>query len=61
MSPSRKRSSAARGYGPAHQALRKRWTPLVEVGHVDCARCGMRIEPGSRWILGTTTLIVAGT
>ena len=46
MSRRTKGSTFARGYGPAHQALRKRWTPQVEAGLVDCAGCGLRIDPG---------------
>jgi hypothetical protein len=49
-----KKSSYARGYGPAHQATRKRWTPQVEAGLVDCARCGLRIDPGDFWDLDHT-------
>ena len=56
MSASRKRSSAARGYGWAHQVLRRRWAPQVEAGLVDCARCGLRLEPGQAWDLGHNDL-----
>lgn len=47
-----KGSTAERGYGSAHQRLRKWWTPRVERGEVDCARCGRWIAPGSEWDLG---------
>jgi hypothetical protein len=40
-----------RGYGTAHQALRKRWAKLVEAGEVQCARCHRWIYPGSEWDL----------
>jgi hypothetical protein len=42
----------SRGYGNEHQKLRKRWTPKVERGDVNCARCGKPIDPGSPWDLG---------
>lgn len=45
-------STAARGYGPAHQELRKRWAPAVALGEVICARCGIYILPGTPWDLG---------
>ena len=45
-------SPEARGYGPVHRALRKRLRPKVEVGLVDCARCGQRILPDTPWDLG---------
>lgn len=43
-------------YGPAHQAERKRLTPIVEAGNAYCAEpvCVMPtrwIEPGSKWTL----------
>lgn len=47
-----RRSTADRGYGPLHRALRRRWEPQVRVGAVDCARCGRRIAPGDAWDLG---------
>ena len=50
MSRRTKGSTFARGYGPARQALRKRWTPQVEAGLVDCAGCGLRIDPGDFWV-----------
>lgn len=45
-------SSAKRGYGRAHQELRKTWARKVEAGGVRCARCGEPITPGSEWDLG---------
>lgn len=49
-----KAPTSSRGYGAAHQALRKKWKPQVEAGLVDCARCGTRIQPGQPWDLGHT-------
>lgn len=40
-----------RGYGAAHDALRRRWAPKVALGRVDCSRCGERIRPGEPWHL----------
>ena len=45
-------SSTARGYGIAHQRLRKLWAVRVERGEVACRRCGRLIRPGSLWDLG---------
>lgn len=50
--PDPRASSHRRGYGPAHQRLRKRWAPKVAAGGVLCARCGERIAPGAAWDLG---------
>jgi hypothetical protein len=44
--------TAARGYGAKHQAERKRWTPRVKAGLVNCWRCGRPILPGQPWDLG---------
>ena len=41
-----------RGYGRAHQRMRRDWAPLVEAGQVDCWRCGERIPSGDPWDLG---------
>jgi hypothetical protein len=41
-----------RGYGARHQALRRRWAPMVERGEVVCARCNRPIAPGAPWDLG---------
>jgi hypothetical protein len=47
-------SRQARGYGPEHDRLRRRWRPKVEAGLVDCARCKGRIWLGERWHLDHT-------
>jgi len=44
-------STVNRGYGSAHQKLRRRWAPLVASGMVRCALCGRLIRPGSAWHL----------
>ena len=44
--------TVARGYGPAHKAERKRWSPYVNAGQIWCARCGGWIAPGTPWDLG---------
>jgi hypothetical protein len=51
---SRSAKTTDRGYGGKHQQLRKRWTPAVERGEVNCARagCGLPILPGEPWDLG---------
>lgn len=41
-----------RRYGHEHQQLRARWSPKVNRGLVDCARCRKPIEPGTAWDLG---------
>jgi hypothetical protein len=48
----RRLSTTARGYGWAHQLARKRWSRLVKAGLVDCARCGLMIDPSEPWDLG---------
>jgi len=45
-------SPAARGYGSAHRAERRRWAPFVEAGEVVCWRCRRLIVPGTPWDLG---------
>lgn len=47
-----KGKTAARGYGAAHQRLRRRWAPSVLAGRVTCARCGRLIRPDEKWDLG---------
>jgi hypothetical protein len=45
--------TAARGYGSAHQARRRRWNRRISSGEeVNCARCGYPIFPGQAWDLG---------
>jgi hypothetical protein len=45
--------TAARGYGSAHQARRRRWNKRIYSGEeVNCARCGYLILPGQAWDLG---------
>jgi hypothetical protein len=44
--------TSARGYGAAHQLLRKRFERLVLSGEAVCARCGRGIWPGEPWDLG---------
>lgn len=48
----RQANSTARGYGYAHQKLRKQWEKRVMAGEVKCARCGLWIFPGEPWDLG---------
>lgn len=45
-------STAARGYGAAHQAERRRLAPIVAAGQAWCWRCGGWIPPGTPWELG---------
>jgi len=45
-------STTSRGYGYAHQALRKRWAARVKRGGVFCARCGFELLPDAEWDLG---------
>jgi hypothetical protein len=44
--------TTARGYGNAHQKLRKLWAIRVAAGGVNCWRCGNPILPGMEWDLG---------
>jgi hypothetical protein len=45
------KSRQARGYGAAHDRLRRDWQPLVEAGQANCCRCGGWIVPGTPWHL----------
>lgn len=45
-------TTAQRGYGYAHQTLRRYWTPYVNAGLVTCWRCNRLIQPGTPWDLG---------
>lgn len=49
---SRLAKTSDRGYGWQHQRERARWQREVDRGDVDCAHCGLRIEPGTPWDLG---------
>lgn len=48
----RKKTAAEKGYGPAHQRLRKQWQRRVDAGGMHCWRCKKPINPGDRWDLG---------
>lgn len=41
-----------RGYGAAHDRLKRHWAPKVAAGRVNCWRCGARISPLEPWDLG---------
>lgn len=45
-------STHARGYGRAHQQLRRQWEPMVRTGRVVCPRCDQPIGRGQAWDLG---------
>lgn len=45
-------TTSERGYGTAHQKLRKRLARTVNAGKARCARCGEPIIPGTPWDLG---------
>ena len=52
-----KGSSSSRGYGHRHKELRALWDPIVRMGGVSCAKCGLLITwlrdvPGHGWDLG---------
>ena len=47
-------STTSRGYGSAHQRLRRAWARQVQAGLVCWARCGLRIPPGTPWDLDHT-------
>ena len=44
--------TTARGYGSAHQKLRRALEPKVATGRVRCWRCGNLILRGQKWDLG---------
>jgi hypothetical protein len=46
-----KNDRKGRGYGQAHQRLRRQLVPIVAFGTVNCARCGEPIVPGEPWDL----------
>ena len=53
MRPRSQAKTAARGYGSAHQARRRRWAKRIYSGEeVNRARCGYPILPGQAWDLG---------
>ena len=54
VSMPRSGKTTQRGYGWAHQQLRKRWQRSVDAGVVNCAPCGFLIEPGESWHLDHT-------
>ena len=45
-------TTAQRGYGAAHQALRRALAPMVAAGLARCWRCGRRIKAGEPFDLG---------
>jgi hypothetical protein len=48
-------SAAARGYGNAHQALRRSWKKRIDRGELvpcGCGRCGQMIGPGTDFDMG---------
>jgi hypothetical protein len=45
-------STAARGYGQAHEKQRRAWEPKVKRGEAHCARCQLPIAPDQAWDLG---------
>lgn len=45
-------TSAQRGYGARHRAVRAQWQARFDRGeHINCARCGKRIGPREPWAL----------
>ncbi len=47
-------TTAERGYGGRHQALRRELAPIVAAGGVPCSRCGREIERWEAWDLDHT-------
>lgn len=48
-------STTRRGYGAKHQALRRKWSQVMDrERQLDCARCPEPIQPGDEWDLGHT-------
>jgi hypothetical protein len=47
-----RRNTSKRGYGAAHQQLRKQVAQLVAAGGAYCWRCGKPIQPWQSWDLG---------
>ena len=45
-------STAVRGYAGSHPRIRRGVKAVVDAGGVVCWRCGLPIEPGSKWQLG---------
>ena len=46
-------TATQRGYGTAHQKLRRSWQTRIDSGEpVTCWRCGTPIRPGDTWDLG---------
>lgn len=46
-----RKTTAERGYGAGHQALRADWEPKVRAGGVKCARCNKLISADADWHL----------
>jgi hypothetical protein len=44
-------TTASRGYGYTHEAMRKRWQVQVSRGTVECGLCRQLIDPASTWDL----------
>ena len=47
----RRQNTTQRGYGNAHQKLRKQVEIAVDCGEACCARCAQPIRPGEPWHL----------
>jgi hypothetical protein len=47
-------TTTARGYGYAHQQLRRKISRVVAEGRAYCSRCGRWISPGAPWDLDHT-------